>query len=273
VEGEAGHERQEHLEVEGQRADHRHGSERYRELGRRPDVAQGRADLPGAARGGADHGGVQSGGIHARERHDGGAEGEGVQPEARSHPERGDQHPGERRSDDASGVHDHAVQAHRVHDPLGADELDDEALARRVVHGVDRAAHEHERVDHPELQGARDGQRPQRGGGHGHRRLGDEEQPALGQPVGEQPAVGPGEEDGDELKRGGQPERDAAAGEAQDEPHLGHRLHPVAGERDDEAREVAAVVGHGERGEGKAQGALMPPPRRAARGWRRPARA
>ncbi len=80
------------------------------------------------------------------------------------------------------------------------------------------------------------------------------QQTPLRHPVGDQPAPGAEEEHRQELERGGQADGDAAAGQGEDHPDLRHRLHPVAGERDQLAGEVAAVVGDPEAGEGAAEG-------------------
>ncbi len=88
--------------------------------------------------------------------------------------------------------------------------------------------------------------------GKRHQRLGDHQQAPLREAVGEQPAPGAEEQDRQELQRRGQPDRDAAAGQLEDQPDLGDHLHPVAGERDDLPGEVAPVVGDGEGVEGCA---------------------
>ena len=51
---------------------------------------------------------------------------------------------------------------------------------------------------------------------------------------------------GRNCRRGRQADGDAAAGQLEDQPDLGDRLHPVAGERDDLPGEVAPVVRDGE---------------------------
>ena len=130
------------------------------------------------------------------------------------------------------------VVLHRLH----PDELDDERLARRVVDREDRAADEHERVDHQRRDDVGGGQQPERDRRHDHQQLRDHQQPALVVAVGDDAAHRAEEEDRQELQPGGEADRRAAAGELHDEPHLGDRLHPVAGDRDDLAGEVPAVV-------------------------------
>ena len=86
--------------------------------------------------------------------------------------------------------------------------------------------------------------------GHRHQRLRVLEQAQLRHAVGEQAAPGAEQQHRQELERGGDADGDARAGELHDQPHLGDDLHPVAGDRDDLAGEVPAVVRDREGGEG-----------------------
>ena len=86
---------------------------------------------------------------------------------------------------------DHAVEADRVDDPVWADHLDREALAGRVVDGVDGAAREDEHEDHPGGRPCRRGDGEEREGGERHQRLGDDQQATLGEAIGEQPPQAP----------------------------------------------------------------------------------
>src|SRR4029453_17583385 len=61
-------------------------------------------------------------------------------------------------------------------------------------------------------------------------------------------------QDGQELGRGHQPERDAAPREVEDQPGDGHGLHPRAGLADELAAEEQAEVPAGERTEGGVTG-------------------
>ena len=58
--------------------------------------------------------------------------------------------------------------------------------------------------------------------------LGGEEQSALVDPVGDQPAEGTEEEHREELQTDHDAEVDTTAGQVEDQPGLGHRLHPGA---------------------------------------------
>src|SRR5947207_2824754 len=81
-----------------------------------------------------------------------------------------------RAAHDPRRVDEDAVQADRVHDAIRSHDLHHEALARRVVHGVDRPAREDEAED--EDGGHRSGcrYRPQRQRRKRHERLGDHEE-------------------------------------------------------------------------------------------------
>ncbi len=251
MEGEASHQRQDHLEVERERPDQRHRRQRNAQLGRLGHVAQRRTKLAGlASRGFA---GIQEPWVDHPQRNEHCAEGERVDEEAGRHSDRGDHATRDRRPDDPGGVHDQAVQADGVDDAVTPDHLHHKALTGWVVDRVDRPAGEDEREHHPRLDPARRGQRPQGECGHGHERLRDRQQPSLGHPVRQQPAPGAGEQHRDELKGGRQPEREAAVRQAQHEPHLGDDLHPVAAERDHLADEVAAVVRDRQRAERQPQ--------------------
>ena len=69
-------------------------------------------------------------------------------------------------------------------------------------------------VDHPRLLDAEDGDEEEAGGRDRHQRLGDEEEVALREAVGEQAAVGAEEEHRQELQGGGEADREAGVGQA-----------------------------------------------------------
>ena len=73
-------------------------------------------------------------------------------------------------------------------------------------------------------------------------RLRAEQELALVGAVGERAGPRAEEEDGQRLQRDRDPERGAGGRELQDEPRLGHRLEPGAGDRDQLPGEVEAVV-------------------------------
>jgi hypothetical protein len=138
------------------------------------------------------------------------------------------------------------VEADRVDQPLGADQLDHEALPGRVVDGEHGAAGEGGDVDHRRRHHPGGGDREQPDRRQRHQHLGGDQQPPLRDAVGEQPAPGAEEQHRQELQRGDEADSDARAGQAEDQPDSGDHLHPVARERDQLADEVAAIVGNRE---------------------------
>ena len=118
----------------------------------------------------------------------------------------------------------------------------------------DGAAGEHEREHHPGRDVPAAVRTHSVSAGHGHQRLRVLEQPRFGTRSASRPPQAPNSEHRQELQRGGQADGDAGAGELHDQPHLGDDLHPVAGDRDDLAGEVPAVVRDAKGGEGAVQG-------------------
>ena len=104
---------------------------------------------------------------------------------------------------DARRVDQDALQADRAHDPVRADDLDHERLARRQVDRQDDPAREHQRHDHPggDVVGDRQPEEDERG--DRHQRLGEDQQAALGHGVGDEPAPGADQKNRQELKGGG----------------------------------------------------------------------
>ena len=135
------------------------------------------------------------------------------------------------------------------------DHLGDERLAGRGVEGRADAEDERQQVDVPDLDDAGHGDQAEHQRGAGHHRLGDLEQPALGEAVGDHAGVRREQQHGQELEAGGDAERRAAAaGELEHQPVLGDALHPGAGVADDAAGGVLAVVGVVQRLERGTQG-------------------
>ncbi len=244
VEAEPRQQRQDDLKVVAERPHQGHHRQRDREGWCPPDVTQRGTNGAGAPR--SRGGGAKLVWLHGSQRDHHGAERERVDQEAGAHTERGDQDPGRRRPQDACGMNQDAVQADRVDNPIGAHHLDREALAGREVDRVDRSPREDEGVNHPRRDNAGARHRPQGKRGERHHGLGDREQGAFRKAIGEQPSPGAEEEQRQELKRRGHPDRQAAARQRQDQPHLGDDLGPVAAHRDELAHEVAAVVGDGQ---------------------------
>jgi hypothetical protein len=241
VERELTEQRQQDLEVERQGADQGHHRQRDQQLWLPAHV---RDRLAHAAAVLAVMGGGEALGVHAPEGDDHRAEGRGVEQEAGGNADGGDQRPGSGRPEDPGGVDQDAVESHRVDHLIGADQLDHEALARRVVDRVDRAAHENQREHHPRLDRAGHRQAPERERRDRHRGLRDDQQRALREAIRDHAAPGAKNEDRQELEGRGDADRDPASGQLEDQPHLGDHLHPVAAQGDDLAGEVAPVVGN-----------------------------
>ena len=136
----------------------------------------------------------------------------------------------------------------RVDDPIGADHLDHEALARWVVDRVDAPRTKASAEDHPCLDAPVRASAKSTRAGTAMAICVAMQEAALVEAVGQNAGVGAEEEDRDELGRDDQADRHAAAGQLQDQPGLGDHLHPVAAQGDHLAGEVAAVVGHPQRG-------------------------
>ena len=191
----------------------------------------------------------------SHERQDGGRIRHTVGEEAPRDAETGDHEAGDRRADHPGGHEHRAAQAHRVAHVLGPHHLDHERAAGRVVEGVHGAETEREHEDHPQLDDAERGDRPEEQSEHAGGGLRTDEQPALVDAVGHEAAPRADEQDGCELQRHGHAEGDAAARDLEHEPGLRDRLHPRAGRRDQLSDEVQAVVADAHRPEREARGA------------------
>ena len=106
---------------------------------------------------------------------------------------------------------------------------DDERLPGGVVEDGDQAEDEGDQVDVPDLHMAAEGEHGEGEAGQAHGGLGEQQQLALGEAVGDDAAVEPEEQHRQELQRGGDADRGGGAGEAEHQPVLGDALHPGAG--------------------------------------------
>ncbi len=176
------------------------------------------------------------------------------------HTPEGDDHAGDRRAGDPRRVHQDAVEADRVDDPVGADDLDHERLPGGIVDREHEAAESDHREHHPRLDGAEGGQGEEQHRGDRHSGLGDDQELALVEAVGERAAEGTEEEDPRELQGGGEADGEAGARQSEDEPELGDDLHPVAGQGDDLPAEVEAVIADLEGCEGAVEGGAQARP-------------
>jgi hypothetical protein len=161
------------------------------------------------------------------------AEGRGVDQEGSGCPDGADHEAGDGGPDDPGEVEHGTVERDRVRHPGPPDHLDGETLPGRIVHDGDQAERERQGVNLPDPHRTGDRQHAQDQGQAAHRRLGRDQDAALGIPVGDHPAIH-AEEHREELQAGGNAERRAAVvSELQHKPVLRDALHPAAGVGDD----------------------------------------
>ena len=240
VEHLARHQRERHLELPGQRADHRDHEERDEQFRRAPHVTQALPDLPLLP---ADpFGREQLGAAHRGQRDQHRAERERVAGEAQREPDSRGDHPAERGPEHAGHVHGDRIERDLVRQVLGRDHLGDEALPGRVVEDVDEAERQGQQVDDPEPDAVRadgDGEDPREQPGQ---RLGHVQHPLPVQPVREHAADRAEQEHGQEPGRAGQAELGSAVGQVEHEEGLHDALHPGPGNRDQLTEEEQPVV-------------------------------
>ena len=234
-----GEERDHDLEVEADRREDEHQQQRHPELATAGDVAERFADV---AAGLAPVRVMELGRIHLHQRDEHRHERERVDAETGRDSPEGDDHARDRRARDPGRVDEDRVEADGVDDPVGADDLDHERLPGGVVDRQDEAAKGDHDEHHPRLDDAEGREQEEDRRRDRHPGLGDDQQLALVEAVGERAAERAEEEDARELQGGGEADGEAGAGQGEDEPELGDDLHPVAGQGDDLPGEVEAVV-------------------------------
>ena len=150
---------------------------------------------------------------------------------------------GQRRADGAGRVEQHRVEGHGVDEVFPRHQVRGERQPGRQVGRLQHAVEQLNRQQHPRRRQPRDGHAGQHQGRNQEAELRRHDEPALRQAVGEGAAPGAEQQRRADLRdeHEGGPER--VGGQVVDEPHERGRLHPTAGERDDLAEEVAAVVG------------------------------
>ena len=247
VEGVLGHEGQEDLELVGQRPDDRH----HRRANRAARGSTGRSgSLPGAGpwpdRSGARW---QLADLHQAQGGEHGQVGGGVDVEAGGQAHGGDEQAGDGRTDDPGRVEHDRVEGDGVRQVLGADHLQHEGLADGVVDRRHQSEAGGQHVDLPELDGVGGDEHAEDEGGDGRRELGDEQHPALLEPVHQDAPERAEEQDRQELEGDDQAEGGAGAGQLEDQPGLADGLHPRAAHGDGLADEVQAVIADLQRGE------------------------
>lgn len=130
--------------------------------------------------------------------------------------------------DQPRGLEVGGVQADRVAQLVLADHFGDEGLPGGVVEDGDQAEDEGDQVDVPDLHVPAQREPGEGQAGEAHGGLGEQQQLALGEAVGDDTAVEPEEQHRQELQRGGDADRGGRAGEAEHQPVLGDALHPGA---------------------------------------------
>src|SRR5690606_18284803 len=149
---------------------------------------------------------------HQQQAGDGRDEGQAVEEEGPAGADAGDQHTRDGGADQAGGLEVRRVQADRVLQLAGADELGDEGLAGRVVDDGGQAERERGDVDVPDLDAVGEREDGQHQGGEGHRGLGDEQGGALAQPVDEDASVEAEQQHRQELQGRGDADGGGGAG-------------------------------------------------------------
>ena len=243
------------LEVEGEHGDDGDHGDDDDEISAAAQVNQALTELSGGTLGAGHvhelahaHGG-QGGG---REEEGGGVDGEDP---AGTHP--GDDDAGECRPQEPGGVEGGGVEAHGVGQVLGGHHPGHEGLAGRSVVGGGEAPEEGGQVDVPQARGAGQDVDGDDGGDQAHGALGEDEELALVDPVGDESGVGGEQEHGEELQGRGQ----AGGGggvvgeDAQHQPVLRHALHPGPGVGHEGGQEPDPVVVESQGGEDATAGA------------------
>ncbi len=214
-------------EVEAEGADEADQHDRPDQVGAPGHIAQPLAQLALAARDAVDL--VEFRGPHHQQPGERGDEGQPVEQERPAAAEGGDQHTGDGGPDQPGGLEVGGVEADGVAQLVRADHLGDEGLPGRVVEDGDQAEDEGDQVDVPDLHMAAQREHGEGEAGEAHRGLGDQQQRALGEAVGDDAAVEPEEQHRQELQRGGDADGGGGAGEAEHQPVLGDALHPGTG--------------------------------------------
>ena len=160
-----------------------------------------------------------------------------------------DQHAHDRGACDARRVRDRTVQRDRVREPVASHHLLDERVARRLVDDRDEAERERQREHHPYLDDVGEHDEPEHDGQQGCAGLRQHEDAAPVESIDDRATPQSEQRDREKAEREGRADRGAAAGEGEDQPRFGHRLHPGTDERDEFAAEVEAEVASVERTE------------------------
>ena len=207
-----------------------------------PDVCQALAQLPPGAGGARDV--VELPRPHGHEGQRRTQEGQGVDEEDPPGADPGDDQAAGGGPEQARRVEGRGIEPDGVGQVVRGDHAGDEDLAGGRVVGAGQARGEGGEVDVPQLRVPGEDVQPDHQRDQSHRALGEDEEAALVHAVGDEPGVDGEEQRRQELQRRGQ----AGGGggvvgqDAQDEPVLGHALHPGAGVRDQGREEPDPVV-------------------------------
>jgi D-alanyl-D-alanine carboxypeptidase len=239
----ANEERQQRLEVHGQRRHAAEEDERPQHGRRAPRIAEalpegrtdrwhGRGPWRSVQRIGPDE---EHAGDHGEVAH-------GVDAEVAGDPERRDRHPGDRGPDDARQVERRRAQRDGIDEILARHQLRDERLPHRHLDGVHETGHQREQVHVPDLDHAGQGEHEE-GRGLRHRDAVDrDERATLVDAVGEDPTQRREEHRRPEHEGHDEAQLERRATQLEHEPRQRHRLHPRADQASDLPEPVAPIV-------------------------------
>ena len=151
-------ERKDGGEVEGEDSHDADGDEDIPNLLFAEGIAEARPQLSLRSASRPDRG--ELAGPHHRQCPNHGNVGRCVDEEARSDARGGDEDSGDARTNDPTGVHQHAVETHRVGQQLSTNHLLDEGLTSGVVEEVDHAEAERQHEDGRDMRATDQGQDP-----------------------------------------------------------------------------------------------------------------
>ena len=238
-----GEQREQHVEVERDRAQREHREEGHRHPARATNEREHHADAP--AESGLHLGRdvrAELADPHREQRdHDREVAG-GVHGECDADPGQGDDEPAERRPDDARGRPQGRAERDRVRQVVLPHDPEHERVPGRVAEHEDEPLEGRDHVHLPERDGVGQRQDGERSGSEDRERLGHEQQPADVEAV-DHRADGQAEErHRQELGEGERSDGERRSGQVEHEPVRSDLLHPRTDERDAVADEVEPVV-------------------------------
>ena len=193
---------------------------------------------------------------HREEPPDHGQVAHAVEKEAHSHAPGADQDARERRPEHAGGVEERRVERDRAQQVFLPHHLHEERLARGDVEGVHDPEQCGERDHPPDRHGLRPHQHRERERLEHLQRLREHHGAAFVHAVGHDARVQREQQHTERADRRDEADVERGVGELQDQPALGHRLHPRARKRDGLAEEEEAEVAMREGTKRSAAGSL-----------------